>query len=416
MKSVRPLLPFLLSAALAVGGAGFVFAQATSAPPPIVVEDPAAAADIRDLNESIAERRARVTELERQMREYQAKIERAQSEGRTLEDQLDLLANRLEKANVDIETAREEMDLVHAEITVVDRQIADVEARVNRQKVLIADLLRRMDSYDNDLTLQMLFGSESFGELFDRLHQLERLNADLADALRRAKVGKEQLVAARAEKDTKRRRLEELDAQLVAARSQFEQEAAAKESLLAVTQSSENQFRTLLLELRQEQQNLNSEVARLQTQLERRLHEGGEADTGPMTWPVNPAYRGISTYFNDPTYPFRHLFEHSGLDIPQAQGSPVKAATSGYVAWVRVGSMYGNYIMIVHADGLATLYAHLSRPLVQPDQFVARGETIALSGGLAGAPGSGLSTGPHLHFEVRKNGIPVNPIPYLSPR
>ena len=68
---------------------------------------------------------------------------------------------------------------------------------------------------------------------------------------------------------------------------------------------------------------------------------------------------------------------------------------------------YGNYVMIIHSDGIATLYAHLSRIDVVADQFLPRG-------GQVGAVGmTGLTTGPHLHFEVRKNGIPTDPLPYL---
>ena len=70
--------------------------------------------------------------------------------------------------------------------------------------------------------------------------------------------------------------------------------------------------------------------------------------------------------------------------------------------------MYGNYVMVIHTNGIATLYAHLSRIDVVADQFVSRGDII-------GAVGStGFSTGPHLHFEVRLNGIPTDPLSYLT--
>jgi murein DD-endopeptidase MepM/ murein hydrolase activator NlpD len=70
--------------------------------------------------------------------------------------------------------------------------------------------------------------------------------------------------------------------------------------------------------------------------------------------------------------------------------------------------------MIVHADGLATVYGHISKPLVAEEQYVTKGQNIALSGGMPGTAGAGnLTSGPHLHFEVRLNGIPVDPLNYM---
>ncbi len=403
MKYARAL-PTLLGAILLVsGGAGFAFAQTEG----LLSDDPG----IRSLNEDIANSKARLTDLQRRIDAYSQQIKKKEQEGKTLKDSLDLLSNRMEKTNLDLEATHVDMDAVNEEIAVLDRQAADANARLERQRELMGSLLLRINALDNDMNLQVLFGSETFGEIFDRLQSLENLNADLTEASRKAKLARDQLVATRAAKDGKRKRLEELDAQLQTVKMRLQTESGAKEGLLAATKSSENQFRALLLDLKEEQQRTNGEVAKLQRQLESKLD--GEDTSGPMAWPVDPSYRGLSTLFHDPTYPFRYLFEHSGLDIPQPQGSQVKAAAPGYVAWVRKGSQYGNYVMIIHADGLATLYAHLSKPLVKPDQFVNRGDVIALSGGLAGSPGAGLSTGPHLHFEIRKEGIPVNPLPYL---
>ena len=91
----------------------------------------------------------------------------------------------------------------------------------------------------------------------------------------------------------------------------------------------------------------------------------------------------------------------------------MRAAAGGYVAWTRTGNQYGNYIMLVHAGGVATVYAHLSRFGVRPETYVERGQIIGYSGGRPGDQGAGLSTGPHLLFEVRQGGIPVNPENFL---
>jgi len=99
--------------------------------------------------------------------------------------------------------------------------------------------------------------------------------------------------------------------------------------------------------------------------------------------------------------------------LPAPVGTPVRAAAGGYVAFNRTGKQYGNYIMIVHPGGVSTVYAHLQRFAVSPDTYVERGDIIGYSGGKPGDRGAGLSTGPHLHFEVRQNGIPVDPMQFL---
>ena len=132
-----------------------------------------------------------------------------------------------------------------------------------------------------------------------------------------------------------------------------------------------------------------------------------------LNWPVDPS-RGITATFHDPTYPFKNLFQHPGVDVRASVGTTVKSAAGGYVAWNKTGRMYGNYLMVVHPGNIATVYAHLSRFIAKPDTYVERGDALGLSGGMPGQPGAGLSTGPHLHFETRVFGIPVNPRAFLG--
>jgi murein DD-endopeptidase MepM/ murein hydrolase activator NlpD len=94
---------------------------------------------------------------------------------------------------------------------------------------------------------------------------------------------------------------------------------------------------------------------------------------------------------------------HPGVDVAVPRGSRILAMAAGTVAEVGEDSVYGRFVRIAHADGYESLYAHASSLLVRPHQSVGEAQPIALSGS------TGVSTAPHLHFEVRKNGLPVDP-------
>lgn len=131
-----------------------------------------------------------------------------------------------------------------------------------------------------------------------------------------------------------------------------------------------------------------------------------------LTWPLAKV-EGISAGFHDRDYLHRFGIPHEAIDIPVEQGSPVLAVTDGVVEIIYEGESGYNYVILKHSGG-ATLYGHVSGFQVEEGQYVHRGDTIALSGGRPGTPGAGpISTGPHLHFEVIRGGIHVDPTLFL---
>jgi len=118
-----------------------------------------------------------------------------------------------------------------------------------------------------------------------------------------------------------------------------------------------------------------------------------------------PVAGSITSYFGYRYHPILHFTRfHAGLDIGASWGSPIVAAADGQVAAAGWAGGYGREVRIAHADGLMTLYGHMSEIVAQPGSYVHAGQLIGYVGS------SGLSTGPHVHFEVRQNGTPVNPM------
>ena len=144
-----------------------------------------------------------------------------------------------------------------------------------------------------------------------------------------------------------------------------------------------------------------------QQDLLRALRENRDALASmPSIWPVvgfvSSSFGGRSSPFGGGSGQF-----HKGLDISNRMGTPILAPAQGAVTMAARDGAYGNSVEINHGGGIVTKYGHMQRWVVQPGQWVKRGEIIGYIGM------TGRTTGPHLHYEVRLNGVPVNPMRYI---
>jgi|GEM_PF-5802453 len=132
------------------------------------------------------------------------------------------------------------------------------------------------------------------------------------------------------------------------------------------------------------------------------------------SWPTNN--KNIYYYFHDKTYPYKYISEHEGIDIESPQGSEVKAIASGKIIKSVTGKNNDySYIEIEHKNGLISHYGHLSKIFKSINESVNENEIIGLSGGAPSTSGSGnYSSGPHLHLEIIKNKVAVNPLIYIN--
>lgn len=380
---------------------------------PMVVGAADIGSEIDQLKDDIDQRKDQIDYLHGKISSYERKIEQKQEEQVSIEGEIDLLENRVAKTELEIESANVQIDVTNDEITELTHDLMDMEAQYNTEKTLMKDVLQQIQLQDHRFELEVYLSSKSFSDIFDHLERLKNMNSDLKDSLGRIQTTKAQLLVSRDEQEKKKEQLVSLQNELASSIQLIEDEMNAKDSLLLATARSEEQFQQLLYEVQQEQAYIDQQVLALQQEIDAKIAANDAfGDTTILSWPMEPT-RGISAYFHDPTYPYRHLFEHSGIDIPRGQGTPIRSPAPGYIAWTRTGRSYGNYVMIIHGNGIATLHAHMSAFNVVADQFVARGDIIGYSGGMPGTQGAGLSTGPHLHFEVRLNGLPVNPMNYL---
>ncbi len=197
--------------------------------------------------------------------------------------------------------------------------------------------------------------------------------------------------------EEQRGRLEELAAEVEARKADVERELANQRQQLASVASEIEHFESELAALEREQ-------SRLEDLIRREQSSGGTAP-GAMVRPVaGPITSGFG-YRVHPILGTRRL--HTGIDMGAGYGAPIVAAAGGRVILASYYGGYGNTVIIDHGGGTTTLYAHQSQLAVSQGVSVSAGQTVGYVGS------TGLSTGPHLHFEVRKNGSPVDPMAFL---
>lgn len=408
MSKLSKLILILLLTGLIFNSQSFALGQ----------DDGEQSGEIRQLNNEIQSRKNKMDELQKKQKEYDLLIQEKRSEKASLSNEMALLENKIAKSELDIESAEIDIERVNLEIKKVNLEIEEKNKKIENEKEHIENVLKLMYKEDSKSDLEIILLNNSLTDFINQTKYLKDINNEIGSSLDNLKSLKEDLESRNKELLAKKKDLESLKADLEEKKLALVSEQEKKMYILEQTKSSEYQYQKLLKLSKQEQDEAAAEIADLEKTVRNKMAQMSKqnlvADGLGFIWPVPKNI--ITSMFHDPDYPFRYIFEHPGIDIRAGQGTPLKSSAAGYVARAKNGGKKGySYIMIVHGDGLATVYGHVSAIYVNEDEYITQGQIIGKSGGMPGTPGAGLlTTGPHLHFEIRLNGIPVNPLEYLN--
>ena len=376
--------------------------------------------EINELNSQIDNKKDAVAKLRDQQRYYQQLLAEKQQEKASLNNQLSILDNKIAEIELDIEGTKLEMEQTELELRSLELEIANKDQQIDQAQGRLSKLIKTIDQQGSKNPLEIILMNDSFSDFLNDIEYLNNISSAVRDELEDLKDLKTSLEEQRQILNHKREQLTELQQVLADKKDNLDQEKQTKNFILEQTQLSESQYQALLADAKKEQEQASAEISKLEKTVRQKLAQleasrpkssQGES-SNVLIWPV-PKNR-INAYFHDPDYPFRNVFEHPAIDIRAGQGTPIMAAADGYIAAAKNAGMGYSYIMIVHNNGLATVYGHVSKIVVKEEDYVTAGQLIGYSGGTPGTPGAGkMTTGPHLHFEVRLNGIPVDPLPYL---
>lgn len=372
------------------------------------------------LNQQVDQKKQEIDALQQQIDSYKEKIKSTQQAISSIADQVALVGNQIAQTELDIQATEKKIEQTNLQIQILILEIGDKEHEIAGQKKQLAEYIGLIYQNDQVSYLEALLLNDSFSDFFNYLKTTEEIHGGIKDGLDTLRTAEQELTVQKASLEDEKKQTEQLKDDLTTKKSALDEQQSGQKILLLEARLTSQQQKSSLSQLQLEQQQVNADIVTLEKKIRQQLANNKKNDQfqsfGParLSWPINPG-RGISTYFHDPGYPFRYVYEHPGLDIRTAQGTPIRAPEEGYVARIQFrGDKSYAYIMLIHSDGLSTVFGHVSAVNVHQDQYVNKGDLIGQTGGLPGSIGSGsLTTGAHLHFEVRLNGIPVNPLEYL---
>jgi murein DD-endopeptidase MepM/ murein hydrolase activator NlpD len=369
--------------------------------------------------------------VDAKLAQLHTKIERAHEKEAALGSQIGGLTNQIHALEQRVGDVSSQLASLQSDLALHQRRLDKLNQLFHLQTIRFRDLqhqyklavrrlnLRLIDMYKQSepTTVDVLLASRSFNDVLDQLDYLGAVAAQDKSVAAQVATAKQQVKVAR-QKTTKVRRSVSQETRVIDARAQ--QQAILRGELLAnrstLKGARSDKSRALVITRKQvegeiaESKALESASAQLAAKLQAGQAQAGAAAAGSTTNTGAPSGSGFIWPLSGPiTSPFgmRWGTLHPGIDIGVPTGTPIQAAGSGTVVWCGWMSGYGNLVMIDHHNGLATLYGHQSRIAVGCNQEVSQGQTI----GYVGC--TGFCTGPHLHFEVRLDGTPVDPLGYL---
>ena len=352
------------------------------------------------LADELEEKQQQLNSVQQQIEAQQRKAELARRKEQSIAEQLRAIQQELDTAEDEYETVNDQLENTEQHI----KANVELSNRLTKKlEVQTKTLHRRIrDIYKNGQVnyLDVLLGAKDFNDFVGRMDILKKILAYDNALIQGTKADRETLRKAKEQLEADRAKIVELRKLAAAKREQVAERRQERRGVLnAATyerETAERAYRELI------------ETSRQIEQMIKRIQSGEKnigGSTGTMTWPAEGEITSPFGWRVHPIFGTQRL--HTGIDIGADYGDAIRAADGGVVIHADWMGGYGNAVIIDHGNGISTLYAHNSQLLVDEGQTVAKGQTVARCGS------TGYSTGPHLHFEVRQNGSPVNPLNYL---
>ena len=336
------------------------------------------------------------------MEEKKEFIQQSEKKMEDLSGQIYELELEIRAVQKDLEKIKQDLDATKKELQETDKELKATEESLKKQQEVFAKRLKFNYQKGEVDYLEVLLDSTSMTDFLVRMDLLKRIAAYDMQLLDEIEAERKMVAALKAKLEEKKTQIVALRDQTAEKEQSLQYKKRSQQEILVAIRTEKDAAEQAMREEEKDSKRLAAKIRELQAK--RQLASRG---TGKFVWPT-PGYTRITSEFGMRYHPILKTNRmHDGIDIAAPMGSAVVAVDAGVVMYTGWYGGYGNTVVIDHGSGLSTMYPHLQSYAVKAEQEVKQGEQIAKVGS------SGLSTGPHIHFEVRINGEPVNPWKYL---
>lgn len=349
--------------------------------------------------------------LSTEKKELQKKVNALSAELKNNRQKKELLDGQIRVLSTEIANTESQIAAYSELITQSQAELAQAEEEEAAQYELFCQRVRAMEEQGTVDYWSVLFRATSFSDLLGRLdivNEIMEYDQRVIDDLKKLQ---EEIAARKADLETQKADSEAAKATLLSQKTELDEQRSAANELVKQLQADTDEARAEMAAVAAEEEALLAQAVRLSRELAAQQAAAGQpssAALGGYIWPVTS--RRITSQFGPRNTGIKGAStNHKGVDIGGVgYNSEVRAAKAGTVIISSYSSSYGNYVSISHGSGNTTVYAHLSSRKVSVGQRVDQGQLIGITGS------TGISSGPHLHFEIMENGARINPLKYLK--
>jgi murein DD-endopeptidase MepM/ murein hydrolase activator NlpD len=345
--------------------------------------------------------RKRLGSVQQQIGQVRHQIRVKEQEKRTVIGQLNLTEQKLEVAQRNLSENKLKLMDADSDLAATVRRLERTKKQLKRRQGLLAR--RIVDIYEGeDLDyVNVVLGASDMWTFLTQAHYLKKiLDAD-AELISQIKADKAAIERDKARQARRVEQIQGLQVRLEIERNQISELAERRRDQLIRIEHSKELYEKALDELLAKSAEIEAEIRRIQCTPAGRVRYA-RTFRGAL---IRPCVGWLTSPFGYRRHPITGVYKlHTGVDFAACAGTPIRAAADGVVIISGWNGAYGYAVVIDHGGGVSTLYGHCSSLLVSVGQHVRQGEIIARVGS------TGLSTGPHCHFEKRIDGRPVNPL------